>query len=86
MAQWDQREREVGSGVSYQGTQVQGLSLCLWAFSESPAFSCHFSMGHFSVLLDIFSSPHLSFLLFPGSPNTQGSPSNPLSISLAGEH
>lgn len=44
------------------------------------------SMGHFSVLLDICSSPHLSFLLFPGSPNTQGSPSNPLSISLAGEH
>ena len=27
MAQWDQRKREVGSSVSYQGMQVQGLTL-----------------------------------------------------------
>lgn len=52
----------------------------------SPALSHHLSVGHFSVLLDICSSPHLSFLLIPGSPYTQGRPSNPLSIILAGEH
>lgn len=86
MAQWDQRKREVGSSVSYQGMQVQGLTLSASERSQRVLLSPVISPWGTSLYSWTCSSLHLSFLLFPGSPNTQGSPSNPLSISLAGEH
>lgn len=64
MAQWDQREREVGAGVSYQGTDKCRASLCLWAASQRVLLSpAHFSINSLSS-----SSPHLSFLYFLALP------------------